>query len=94
MLRSSFNLPKSFPPKKILAVDIGGTLAKTAFYIPKSDSIRLDQDKFRILTNQSIPSKFSTAIDNPFAVELENGDQIYLKSFESSKIDEFIEFVK
>ena len=28
------------------------------------------------------------------AVELENGDQIYLKSFESNKIDEFIRFVK
>lgn len=93
MLRS-FNLPKSFPSKKILAVDIGGTLAKTAFYIPKSDPIRLDQDKFRILTKQSIPSKFYIPIDNPSAVELENGDQIYLKSFESSKIDEFIEFVK
>ena len=56
MLRS-FHLPTSFPAKKILAVDIGGTLAKTAFYIPKSDPIRLDQDKFRILTKQSIPSK-------------------------------------
>jgi pantothenate kinase len=26
-------------------------------------------------------------------VELENGDQIYLKSFESNKIDDFISFV-
>jgi hypothetical protein len=41
MLRS-FQLPKAFPAKKILAVDIGGTLAKTAFYIPKGDPIRLD----------------------------------------------------
>lgn len=27
-------------------------------------------------------------------VELENGDHIYLKSFQSNKIDEFIKFVK
>lgn len=56
MLRS-FSLPSVFPAKKILAVDIGGSLAKTAFYIPKGDPVRLDEDKFRILTNKSIPSK-------------------------------------
>jgi hypothetical protein len=28
-----------------------------------------------------------------FLVELENGDQIYLKSFESSKISQFLDFV-
>jgi len=27
-------LPKKFPNRKILSIDIGGTLAKTAFYIP------------------------------------------------------------
>lgn len=30
-------IPIAFPKKKILAVDIGGTLAKTAFYIPRDD---------------------------------------------------------
>lgn len=58
MLRS-FSLPQFFPAKKILAVDIGGSLAKTAFYIPKGDPVRLDEEKFRILTNKSIPSKFA-----------------------------------
>lgn len=32
-----FNLPSKFPNKKIFAIDIGGSLAKTAFYIPKTD---------------------------------------------------------
>jgi hypothetical protein len=59
MLRS-FQLPQSFPAKRILAVDIGGTLAKTAFYVPKSDPVRLDDDKFRVLTHKSIPSKRRT----------------------------------
>ena len=31
---------------------------------------------------------------NHTLVELETGDKIYLKSFESSKVDEFIHFVK
>lgn len=29
--------PEQFPKKKILSLDIGGTLAKTAFYIPSDD---------------------------------------------------------
>jgi hypothetical protein len=27
-------LPKKLPNRKIISIDIGGTLAKTAFYIP------------------------------------------------------------
>ena len=34
MLRQSLRLPKKFPNRKIMSIDIGGTLAKTAFYIP------------------------------------------------------------
>ena len=56
-MHRSFKLPTLFPQKKILAVDIGGTLAKTAFYIPKNDPVRLDQNKFRILCKNTIPSK-------------------------------------
>lgn len=52
-------MPISFPQKKILAVDIGGTLAKTAFYVPKEDPIRTDYDKFAVLTQNAIPSKCS-----------------------------------
>jgi hypothetical protein len=29
-----FKLPHKFPNKKILSIDIGGTLAKAAFYVP------------------------------------------------------------
>jgi hypothetical protein len=32
-----FTLPALFPRKKILSFDIGGTLAKVAFYVPKDD---------------------------------------------------------
>jgi pantothenate kinase len=31
----SFKLPAHLPARKILSVDIGGTLAKVAFYVPK-----------------------------------------------------------
>jgi hypothetical protein len=36
----NFVLPVIMPNRKILAIDIGGSLAKTAFYIPKDDPIR------------------------------------------------------
>jgi len=36
----NFVLPALMPNKKILSVDIGGSLAKTAFYIPKDDVVR------------------------------------------------------
>jgi len=34
-MRAALRLPKKFPNKKILSVDIGGTLAKAAFYVPQ-----------------------------------------------------------
>lgn len=37
---SRFVLPTVMPQRKILSVDIGGTLAKTAFFVPKNDPIR------------------------------------------------------
>jgi len=36
----NFVLPALMPNKKILSVDIGGSLAKTAFYVPKDDFLR------------------------------------------------------
>ena len=30
-------MPTIMPKKKILSIDIGGTLAKVAFYVPKDD---------------------------------------------------------
>ena len=35
--KALFQLPAMFPKKKILSIDIGGTLAKVAFYVPKDD---------------------------------------------------------
>ena len=32
----TLKLPKVFPNRKIVSIDIGGTLAKTAFYVPNS----------------------------------------------------------
>ncbi|CDW79019.1 UNKNOWN [Stylonychia lemnae] len=74
-------LPAKFPNKKILSIDIGGNLAKTAFYIPKSDPQFQDHKSFEILTKDTIP-------------KLSNGEMIYLKSFPSTKIHEFIKFAK
>ncbi len=30
-------MPGMFPKKRILSMDIGGTLAKIAYYVPKND---------------------------------------------------------
>lgn len=62
MLSRSFRLPAIMPSRKILSVDIGGTLAKTAFYVPRDDPIRLDPGRFEALTHETIPSKLSALI--------------------------------
>ena len=54
----NFVLPAIMPNRKILAIDIGGTLAKTAFYLPKDDPIRKMPHIFEKLTLKAIPSKF------------------------------------
>jgi pantothenate kinase len=46
-----FKLPAVFPNKKILSIDIGGTLAKVAFYVPKSDPNFNDIEYQEKLTN-------------------------------------------
>mmetsp|Transcript_24068 Transcript_24068/g.29907 ORF Transcript_24068/g.29907 Transcript_24068/m.29907 type:complete len:113 (+) Transcript_24068:2-340(+) len=74
-------LPAIMPARKILSVDIGGTLAKTAFYVSRDDPIRQDAHRFEALTSDSIP-------------KLANGDKIFLKSFKSHQIDQFVQFVK
>jgi hypothetical protein len=35
MFSKALSLPKKLPNKRIISIDIGGTLAKTAFYIPQ-----------------------------------------------------------
>jgi len=57
---SRFSLPSVMPSRKILSVDIGGTLAKTAFFVPKDDPLRQTFSKFEALTNDTIPSKSTT----------------------------------
>jgi hypothetical protein len=66
-----------------LSIDIGGTLAKAAFFIPKSEMDELDKNnQLEPIKNDSIP------------IELASGDTIFLRSFKSNKIEEFIDFVK
>lgn len=50
--------------------------------------------KFESLTQDTIPSKLRSRYNNRIVVELEDGSQIYLKSFKSNKINEFIEFIQ
>ncbi len=54
----NFVMPAIMPKRKILAIDIGGTLAKTAFYLPKDDPIRQIPHVFEKLTQNGMPSKF------------------------------------
>jgi hexokinase len=62
-MKTLIQLPAAFPRKKILSLDIGGTLAKVAFYIPKDDAnMQIPEYKEKI-TKQSIPSKQSSLSD-------------------------------
>ena len=53
--------PAEMPQKKILAVDIGGTLAKTAFYVPHDDPLRQDEARFAALTSDCVAGKFQSS---------------------------------
>ena len=44
MIRNPLHLPQNLPNKKILSIDIGGTLAKAAFFLPKSEMDELDKN--------------------------------------------------
>ena len=57
----NFVLPAIMPNRKIFAIDIGGTLAKTAFYLPKDDPSRKMPHIMEKLTLKAIPSKFTVA---------------------------------
>ena len=57
MSKALFQLPAVFPKKKILSIDIGGTLAKMAFYIPKDDPSFIEPEFQAKITNETIPSK-------------------------------------
>jgi len=58
MIKAPLRLPQILPNKKMLAIDIGGTLAKAAFYIPKPHLESLSADgKLEALTESSIPRK-------------------------------------
>jgi len=83
MFSKALTLPKKLPNRRIISIDIGGTLAKTAFYIPESHHKKLEEDgRLSVLTANTIP------------IELENGERIYLRSFKSGNLNEFIDFVK
>jgi len=88
----NFVLPAIMPNRKILAIDIGGTLAKIAYYLPKDDPIRHKPYIFEQLTQTAIPSKLPSPLTIE-SVELANGDEIFLRSFPSNKIEEFLDFV-
>ncbi len=51
-------MPLKFPNKKIMAFDIGGSLAKVAFYLPKAEPQFQDFKNFELLTKDTIPSKY------------------------------------
>jgi hypothetical protein len=67
MVKGLFSLPSIFPRKKILSIDIGGTLAKVAFYLPKDDVKLKNPQYYEKLTKDSIPCKFSFIIEYDFS---------------------------
>jgi len=76
-------LPTRFPNKKIMGVDIGGTLTKVAFFLPQGadgSTNREELDRLEAITSQCVP------------IELANGDKIFLRKFHSSKVDEFLDW--
>lgn len=58
--KSLISLPAKFPNKKILAFDIGGSLAKVAFYLPREQPQFEDFRNLEVLTKDCIPSKSFT----------------------------------
>ena len=57
-MRQALRIPKKLPEHKILSIDIGGTLAKTAFYIPLDHQSALQKEgKLESLMDDTIPSK-------------------------------------
>lgn len=57
MTKGLFHMPALLPNKKIVSIDIGGTLAKVAFYIPRGDPKLRDPVYQEKLTKDTIPSK-------------------------------------
>jgi hypothetical protein len=57
-----FKLPVAFPNRRILSIDIGGTLAKAAFYVPKSDPHFKEPAYHDKLAADTIPSKYNLII--------------------------------
>jgi hypothetical protein len=49
-------LPAIFPRRKILSIDIGGTLAKAAFYVPKDCLEKASFGYHERITKETIPS--------------------------------------
>lgn len=62
-----FQLPTVFPKKRILSFDIGGTLAKVAYYVPKDDPKFQDPACHEKLTKETIPCNniLSTYLSSP-----------------------------
>lgn len=55
-----FTIPTHMPKHKILSVDIGGTLAKMAFYVPKGHKILQSGQKIDdVLGHDVLPCKFA-----------------------------------
>lgn len=58
-------------------------MAKAAFFIPKGEMENLEKNnQLEAIKQDTIP------------IELASGDTIFLRSFKSNKIEEFIDFVK
>jgi hypothetical protein len=54
-------LPTRFPNKKIMAVDIGGTLTKVAFFLPQGPdgaSNKEELNRLESITSECVPSKY------------------------------------
>ena len=69
-----------------MAVDIGGTLTKVAFFLPSgSDGAtnRKELERLETITSDCIPSKSNSLIYFllMFSVELANGDRIEIRGF-------------
>ena len=60
MIRNPLRLPSNLPNKKVLSIDIVGSLAKAAFYIPQG-LLEMDE-KLQAIEQESVPSKYKYKI--------------------------------
>ena len=78
---NSSSILASMARKKLTSFDIGGSLAKAVFYVPKDDPAHVKLQQLDKLTKERLP-------------DLTEGDCIYMKSCKNDQVETLFDFVR